>query len=104
MRIPTDNGHSWQRYALLRPYHVHDTLAHIVNLEFKNVKIATVIVQCLNLQPRNGVYNPGNTTAAFMQLRGYVMVGNSEVRINTPRLTARNTQAFERLRRSHLMD
>ena len=46
----------------------------------------------------------GNTAAAFMQLRGHVMVGNSEVRINTPRLTTRNTQAFERLRRSHLVD
>ena len=104
MRIPTDNGHAWQRYALFRPYHMNNALAHIVNLEFKNIKIATVIVQCLNLQPGNGVCDPGNTAAAFMQLRGHVMVGNSEVRINTPRLTARNTQAFERLRRSHLVD
>ena len=98
MRVPAHNGHTRQRYALLRPYHMHDTLAHIVNLEFKNVKITAVIVQCLNLQPRNRVYDSGNTTAAFMHLCGYVMVGDSEVRINTPRLSTRNTQAFEGLR------
>ena len=102
--VATYNSHPRKRNALLRTHHVNNTLTHIIDLKFKNLKIATVVIQCLYLQPRNWVGNTRYTTTAFVNFRGHIVVGNRKVRIHAPGLAIVQSQTFKCLWRCNFVN
>ena len=57
MRITTNNGHTWQCCALLRPDYVNNTLAAIGHLKLDNTELVTVIVEGDDLQLGHRIIN-----------------------------------------------
>ena len=102
--VPTYDGHARESNALLRTHHVDNTLTHIVDLKFKDLKIATVVIQCLYLQSGNWIGNTRDTATALMGFRRHVVVGNRKIRIHTPGLAIVQPQTFKRLRRGHFVN
>ena len=96
MRITADNAHARQRRTLLRPNHVHDALALILDLELENPEFVTVLVQRLHLSAGHRIHNAVDT---FVTIRGRnVMIRSGNIGINPPRLAASQTKALKGLR------
>ena len=102
--IAADDGHPGQGRALLRPHHMHNTLAHVVDLEFDDVEIAAVVVQGLHLQARHRVGNGRHPATALHALGGHVVVGHRQVGVQAPGLAPRHAQALESLGRGHFVE
>ena len=98
MRIAAHHGHARQRRALLRADDMHDTLAHVVHLEFGDAEFIAILVQRIHLETRNRIGN------AVLAVGGrHIMVRHREVGGQAPRLAPSQTQALEGLRAGHFM-
>jgi hypothetical protein len=81
-----------------------NALTNIVDLEFQDLEIATIVVKRLYLQPRDRISNPCHATAALIALGWNIVVGYRKVGIDAPWLTARQAQSLKRLGGSHFMN
>ena len=98
------HGHTGQCSALLGAYHVHDTLAWVVDFELFDAVLDAVIVQGLHLNKRDRVFNAAIALGALFHRGGHVVVRRCQVGIQTPGLTVGQTQAFKRLGRGHFVE
>src|SRR5690554_2172205 len=99
MGITTHNAHTRQGRALLRPNHVYDALALVLDLEFQNPELIAVFVQRLHLCAGNRIHD---ALDAPITISGrYVMVRCRDVGIDPPRLPPRQPKAFKGLRWGH---
>ena len=75
-----------------------NALPRICHRKLRNPELLAVPVQCLDLQPCNGISDPGAAIG-----RGYVVVCDSQVCCLAPRIACRIPQACKCLCRGHLM-
>ena len=99
--VPTDDGHAGHHSTLFRRHHMHNALAHIANPEFGDPEFTGIVLQGLHLNPRGVIGDVGGTLERRCR---HVVINGGHTGTGPPRLTARQTQAFKRLGRGHLMD
>ncbi len=102
MGIAAHHGHARQGGALLRPDHVHNALARVIDLEFGDAEGVAVAVQGLHLQLSHRIGDAGDTTAAVGG--GHVVVRRGQIGRAPPWAAPGLAQALEGLGRGHLVD
>ena len=99
--IAADHRHAGQHRALLRRHHVHDALTHIADTVFGDAELAGVVLQRLHLDARGVV----DDVRGVVERRGrHIVVDGRHRRAGPPRLTTRQAQPLEGLRRGHFVD
>ena len=96
--VPANYRHTRQGRALLRTYHVHNSLPRIIDLKLHDIEVLAVLVQCLHLQAGHRISNRCYTAAALLPLGGNVVIGHRQVRIASPRLATGEAQPLKSLR------
>ena len=99
MGITAHHRHAGQGRALLGPDHVHDALTVVIHLELHDAVLVAVRIQGIDLELGNGIAD----TAVAIGGR-HIVVGDREVRIDTPGLAIRRLQPVEGLGRGHLVE
>ncbi len=98
VRITADHRHARQREALLRPHHMHDALALVIDGELDDAEVAAVFVQRGDLDARGLVGNAGHALFTFGAVGGHVVVGRRDIGVQAPGLAAGELEALKGLR------
>ena len=90
MGISTHHGHAWQGRAFFRTDDMHNPLANIVHLEFRNTEGLAIRIKGFDLQSGNRIGNaPGSISGR------YIVIWHGQVGPHPPGFPVGQTQAFE---------